>query len=49
MLSYFDQCKYIVKGPINMCTNFEISRYIIFRFKSYGSNSGFNVLDDLNL
>ena len=36
--------------PINVCTDFEINRYKIdFRFKSYGSNSGFRVFGDLDL
>ena len=36
--------------PINVCTDFEINRYKIdFRFKSYGSHSGFRVFGDLDL
>ena len=91
-------CNVHIIGPINVCTNFEISRYNIdefrkhakiyvlfevmwrkngtsyvrtapivpigifisnilkptrslydFRFKSYGSNSGFNIVDDLDI
>ena len=50
-------CKVHSICPINVCINFEINRYKIdeFRkhaknrmFKSYGSDSGFNVFDNLD-
>ena len=53
MLRCFYQCMFLQdiysKGPFNVCTKLPTRNLYDFRCKSYGANSGFNVLDDLDL